>query len=424
MTPKRAAGWIALAGPLAAGLLARLALIAWSTPLVLSLDESRFWDLASTNMSGTAFLPPLYPFYLAAVRALCGDSVLAARIVGAVLSLVSILLVYRLAERHTGPGTGLVPAWAAALLPTLVYFDGRLRSESMTAGLCLGLAVLWSAPSPRDSRSFLWAGLLAGLLALTRPEFLLLPLALVALHLRRGGSGPAARKGLLLLPGLLLTVVPWAARNHALLGTTALATNGGYNFYKSFNPQSDGSQIPVTDLSVFDGVAEKDFDATGFRAGWEFIATHPLRSVALSAAKWVHLFGPERDLLSDLRQGHLPRRSLPLVLVLAGLQNLAWGALLAAGLFSLIGPSRTEVKEAILATLLTLLTVHLVMFGDDRFHVPLLPLLCVALPEAWDGSVRTPRALRLLGIALVVEMAGWGLILVRDFGRIGALFDG
>src|SRR5260221_90879 len=366
MTPKRTAGRPALGGPLAAGLVARLGLIAWSTPLVLSLDESRFWDLASTRMSGTAFLPPLYPFYLAAVRAVFGDSVLAARIVGAVLSLVSILLVHRLAERHTGPGTGLVRAWAAALLPTLVYFDGRLRSESMTAGLCLGLAALWSAPSPRDSRSFLWAGLLAGLLALTRPEFLLLTPVLMALHLRRGESGRAVRKGLFLLPGLLLTVAPWAARNHALLGTTALATNAGYNFYKSFNPQTDGSQVPVTDLSAFDGVAEKDLDAIGFREGWEFIAAHPFRSVALSAAKWVHLFGPERDLLSDLRQGHLPRPSPPLVLLLAVVQNLAWGALLAAGLFAVIGPSRTEVKEAILATLVTLLVVHLVMFGDDR----------------------------------------------------------
>jgi 4-amino-4-deoxy-L-arabinose transferase-like glycosyltransferase len=422
VTPKRSAGWAALAWPLSAGLLARLAMIAWSTPLELSLDEARYWDLASTRMSGTAFLPPLYPFCLAVERAWFGDSVLAARICGAVLSLVSIVLVHRLAERHTGPGTGMVPAWLAALLPTLVYYDGRIRSESLTVCLCLGLACLWTDPSPRGPRTLLLAGLLAGLLVLARPELILLPPLLVGLALRRGEGARGARKGLLLLPGLLVTLAPWAARNHALLGTAALTTNGGYNFYKSFHPRSDGSQVPGADLSVFDGVAEKDLDAVGFREGWRVIAAHPLRSVALSAAKWVHLFGPERDLLSDLRQGHLPRPALPVVLVLAAVQNLAWVFLLAAGLFAILGPLRTDVKDTIVALLLALLMVHLVLFGDDRFHVPLVPFLCVALPEAWDGSVRTPRALRFLSIALAVEAAGWVLILARDAGRVCSLF--
>ncbi|HEU4400710.1 MAG TPA: hypothetical protein VFT43_01265, partial [Candidatus Polarisedimenticolia bacterium] len=77
-TPGRVASkpiWKSILPPLLAGLAARLLLIAWTTPLTLSHDETRLWDLATTRMRGTAFVPPLYPFFLAALRALLGDDV-------------------------------------------------------------------------------------------------------------------------------------------------------------------------------------------------------------------------------------------------------------------------------------------------------------------------------------------------------------
>ncbi len=413
-----------MAGPTLAGLLARAAMIAWTHPLVLSVDESRFWDLATRRMQGTAFLAPLYPFWLRALRLLLGDSVLAVRLATAALSLVSIVLVFLLAERLGGPGSGRVPAWVAALLPTLVYADGRLRSEPLLILLLLLFAWLWTDPRAGRTRTILAAGGLAGAAVLVRPEFLLLPAWLLVVAVFRGGSSSAVRKVCLLIPGMLVVLLPWMVRNHELFGSWTITTNGGYNFWKSFNPQTDGSQVPPADMSLFDDVPEDRLDPVGYAAGASFIVEHPIRSLLLTPAKLLHLFGPERGLLSDIRQRQVPSRPLAVGLVFAGLENIAWFALLAGGLYALLGPIRSPVKDVVLAVLVTLIVTHAVFFGDERFHVPLVPFLCAALPEAWDGSLRTRAPVRALGATLAVVALAWALILARDAARVAALWNG
>jgi 4-amino-4-deoxy-L-arabinose transferase-like glycosyltransferase len=408
--------------PLLAGLAARLALIAWTSPLELSLDESRFWSLAESGLPEVPFLPPLYPLFLAGVRAVLGDDVTAARILGACLALGSIVMVHRLAERHLGPGSGAAPAWIAALLPGLVYYDGRIRSESLLILLLLGFAVLWTDPRPRGARRVLAAGALLGLAALIRPELLLLPALLAGVGLARRQGMTAILGAAAIAPGILIVVLPWAARN-ALQGVPALvSTNGGYNFWKSFNPQTDGSQVTVQDFSVWEGVPERQVGTAGYREGWRHIRDHPARSLALAPLKVGHLLGPERDFLSSVKRRQFPRRSLLIDLSFAALENLAWLLLLAGGLFALLGPLRTPGKGLILALILNLVLVHMVFFGDDRFHVPLLPFLCVALPEAWDGSRREPGPVRALGLVLAAEGLLWIWILWRDLPRLGELW--
>jgi len=424
---KRASFWSAPLpwGPVAAGFVARIAFIAWTSPLALSWDEERFWSLAGSRLAGTAFIPPLYPAFLATVRAILGDDILRVRLLQALLCLLSILLVHDLAGRHMGRGEGRWPAWVMALSPTLVYWDGRLRSESLVILLLLGFTWLWTAPAKDDRRSPLAAGALLGLATLGRPECLLLPALLAALAWRRAGGRAAVLRAGLLLPGMLLLLLPWAARNAAVVGVwTPVSTNAGYNFWKSFNEATDGSQIPLADGGALQGVAEGDLDARGFRLGWDFIAAHPWRSLLLVPAKWGHLFGPERDLLSDIRRRHYPIRALPLDIAVAIAMNLAWAALLALGLYALIGPMRSDVKDAAIAVLLMLLVTHAVFFGDDRFHVPLLPFLCVALPEAWAGGERPRGRVGLLAMALLVEAVFWIAILARDVDRLRALAGG
>ncbi|MGH9750149.1 MAG: glycosyltransferase family 39 protein [Candidatus Polarisedimenticolia bacterium] len=409
---------------LAAGLAARLALIAWTAPLDLSLDEARFWDLAARGMEGTAFLPPLYPLVLAAFRSVCGDSVLAVRILTALLSLAGIGFVHRLGERHMGRGGGRVPAWLAALWPTLIYYDGRLRSESLVVLLLLGFAVLWTGPRTTARRPLL-AGLVLGAAVLARPELLLLPPILALAAWRREGAPAAWGRAALLLPGLLVCVLPWSARNARVVGVwTPVSTNGGYNFWKSFNPQSDGSQVPIVDFAPLVGVEERDLDRVGYAAGWRYIAEHPVRSLLLAPAKAGHLLGPERDHLSDVRRGRFPRRSLILDLGFAAAQNVLWFLLLAFGLYALLGPSASPVKDVVLAVLINLVLVHLVFFGDDRFHVPLLPFLLAVVPEAWDGSLKPRTGVRLLVLLVAALGVFWIAVLMRDLDRVGSLWGG
>ncbi len=399
-------------------------MIAWTTPLTLSLDEQRFWDLAGTRMTGTAFVPPLMPWFLAAARALFGDSVTATRIAVACLSVIAIVLVHVLAQRHLGAGRP--SAWLAALSPTLVYYDGRLRSEPLVILALLSFALLWSLPQSRRAWAVPGAGLSLGLAALARPEFLLLPAVLALVGLARR-TRPSLRDLGILVVGMILPIVPWTLRNHHEVGAwVVVSSNGGYNFWKSFNGETDGSQDTPLDYSIWDKVPEKRADAFGYGEGWRFVRDHPLRSLALAPLKIGHLFGPERDYLSDLKRAAFPRRLWPADAVLVLGQNAAWLLLLAAGSSGLIGPRRTAVKDAALAVLATLVLVHLVFFGDDRFHVPLVPFLCIASVDLWReraAFVRGPAA-RALGAALFGEIAFWGAVLLRDAPKIAELWKG
>jgi len=404
----------------AAGLLARLLFIGATAPLTLSSDEQRFWDLATTRMSGTAFLPPLQPFLLAALRGVVGEDISMVRIATAVLASVSIILVGILAERHLGTRAGSAAAWIAALLPTLVYYDGRLRGEPAVILFLLLFGCLWSRPGAGRHERLL-AGACLGMAALGRPELLLLPPVLAAIGWLRRDVSRAILRVVWLAPGILMLVVPWSMRAHWTTGNWAIVSaNGGYNFWKSFNPVTDGSQVPLSDSS-WDGSAAIDAPAVGYRAGIAFIRRHPARSAFLAPLKVAHLFGPERDLLSDVRQGHLPSARVGLAVGCALLQNAVWFGLMAVGFYALAGSRLSEAKDVALALLAVLVLVHMVFFGDDRFHVPLLPFLCAMLPEAWDGRRRsTPIVIGTVAF-LAAEVCFWGMILVRDLGRLSGM---
>jgi hypothetical protein len=415
----------AVAAPAAAGLAVRLLFIAWTSPLSLSLDETRFWGMATSGMAGTAFLPPLVPGFLILVRVAFGDSVIAARIVLACLSAMSIVLVFVLAERHLRAGRSA--AWIAAFTPALVYYDGRLRSEPLLILLLLGFTVLWTRPAGRGSWIALGAGMVLGAAALARPEFLVLTpvLFFFAGLSSKAGRASACEWGLLAV-GIALLILPWSVRNHREMGAWVLVSdNGGYNFWKSFNPVTDGSQEVALDDGVWRDVAERDIDVFGYAEGLRFIRRRPLRSLALAPLKIAHLLGPERDFLSDLKRSAFPARLRVLDLGFAVAQNVAWILLLAGGLLALAGPRHTSVKVAALGLVGALVLVHLVFFGDDRFHVPMIPFLCVVLPEVWRERLwQGPRRILMVVAALLPEGVFWAVLLRRSMSGIGALLRG
>jgi Dolichyl-phosphate-mannose-protein mannosyltransferase len=129
------------------------------------------------------------------------------RLAIALLGLVTIVICYLLGRRLNGPATGLVAALLAATYPAFVFNTGRLLSEPLAEVTVPGavLAFLWAL----DRRTWwAWAapGVLIGLSALVRPEYLLFGVALAALALVR--RGPVA--GLVVAAAFALPIAPWA----------------------------------------------------------------------------------------------------------------------------------------------------------------------------------------------------------------------
>jgi hypothetical protein len=292
----------------------------------------------------------------------------AARYLVALVGVALVLVAYALARRLARAGgveesvAGLVAAGAVAIYPAFVYDAGRLMSEPFAELTLAGfvLSLLWASDEGRPVSAYAAPGLLLGLTALFRPEYL--PFAAVfaifALVLAWRRAGPAT-PGILapaavFLAAFAIAVVPWTVRNAIELDRFVPVSTGGGKalFIGTFLP-GDGDHFqtkrflyyanhPDSDLTpdevdllpmqpLLDAVAaerpELDRDAALGAIGREnleeAIANEPLDLVAMMGRKvwrmWRSGSGPGMD--------GVPQEVLHAAACLAGLTGLVLLAL-------------------------------------------------------------------------------------------------
>jgi 4-amino-4-deoxy-L-arabinose transferase-like glycosyltransferase len=184
--------------------------------------------------------------YAAAFYATGGPREGTARIVEALLGVAAILVVFLLGERLGGCWVGLMAAFAVAVYPPFIHSTGELMSEP-PAILTLPAAVLaflWAGEQER-LRAWLLPGLLFGLTAMFRPEYLFVAAAFVVLAAIHVGMARGWKPGLagagLLLAALLLPIVPWTIRNVDVLGRVVpISTGSGKALYVGTFLPADG----------------------------------------------------------------------------------------------------------------------------------------------------------------------------------------
>jgi 4-amino-4-deoxy-L-arabinose transferase-like glycosyltransferase len=184
--------------------------------------------------------------YAAAFYATAGAREGTARIVELLLGLAAIVVAYLLGRRINCRPAGLFAAFAVAVYPPFVHSTGALYSEppaifTLPAAV---LAFLW-AGEQRRLRAWLLPGLLFGLTALIRPEYLLVGVAFALLAALRIGREHGRRPGLaglaLFAAAFLLPIVPWAVRNQVVLHRTVpISTGGGKALYVGTFLPADG----------------------------------------------------------------------------------------------------------------------------------------------------------------------------------------
>src|SRR5207249_777 len=155
--------------------LARLA----SGPLLtqLSADADVCWRWASQIRSGgwlpvkPFFLAPLYPYWLATIRSLVGDSIARVLWVQTILGAGAVVLVADATRRIASPRAGVLVGVMLAGYGMAVAFDLLILGECLM--LFLGCLALWLVIRGGRNEA-LWVGALIGLMGLGRPTFLLL----------------------------------------------------------------------------------------------------------------------------------------------------------------------------------------------------------------------------------------------------------
>ncbi len=214
--------------------------------------------------------------YAASFYATAGAREGTARIVELLLGLATILVAYLLGRRIACRPAGLLAAFAVAVYPPFIHSVGALYSEppAMFTLPAAVLAFLWASdgigrgpsrgwhgaggsrtarglpagpPAPgQDPRArWLVPGLLFGLTALIRPEYLLVGIAFAVLALIRIGRARGWKPGLagatLMVAALLLPIIPWAIRNQIVLDRTVpISTGGGKALYVGTFLPADG----------------------------------------------------------------------------------------------------------------------------------------------------------------------------------------
>jgi 4-amino-4-deoxy-L-arabinose transferase-like glycosyltransferase len=178
-----------------------------------------------------------------------------ARIVELLFGMAAIVVVFLLGRRIAGSErAGLLAAFAVAVYPPFIHSTGALYSEppailTLPAGV---LAFLWAAEQER-LRAWLLPGLLFGITAMARPEYLAVAAAFVLLAALRVGRARGWRPGLagaaLLLAALLVPIVPWTIRNIVVLDRAVpISTGAGKALYVGTYLPADGEYQRVKAL--------------------------------------------------------------------------------------------------------------------------------------------------------------------------------
>ncbi len=230
-----------LPGIFAAGLLLRLAFVAWA-PRELSGDAAFYhtyghalslgWGYVEVDGSPGIRWMPGWPATLAALYTLFGVTPVAGMIWNALLGAATAALVAGLGVHWFGRVAGRAAGWITALWPGLVYFCATLFTETTFAFLLT--ATLWllakaAAEPPRRTRFAVAAGVGLGLCAMVKAEPLALVPALLVFVWRVCPAWPErVRTAAALCVAAAAVVAPWSVRNYLVFDRfIPTSANGG-----------------------------------------------------------------------------------------------------------------------------------------------------------------------------------------------------
>ena len=373
----------------------------------LGVGEGPFWQ------------PPLYPYFLGAVKVLFPESFFyAVRFVQALLGALVCAMSWWIGRALFNPAVGLLAGIGAALCGPLIFFDGELLPASLAAFVdLLALVVLlrvWRRPS---RWGFLGAGAAFGVGALAVPTVLTFAVAVPIVLLWRA----PCRQGLIwtgaFALGVILAVTPVAWRNWAIGGDgVGISYNAGINLYIGNNPDY------AETVAIRPGWEWDDLVTQPARAGIErpsaksaYFAERAWDYIKGDPTGWLGLMGHK---LGAFWHGDERGRNQP-IYFWRTYSNVLSASLWKAGIafpFGLVAPlalwgmllslRRIGPTWPLLYALSYCLGV-VAFFVAARYRVPVLPVLLVfaayGLWALWDW-VRAGRW-RSLGLGLAVCLA-------------------
>ncbi len=241
--------------------------------------------------------PPGYPLFLRTIYAIAGrENYKAVFIVQALISALTVWLIFLVARRVSGTTTALVAAGISALYPNFIMYN--LTTMTETLALMITMLMLLATVSDRSGkeRSILSAAILfAG--CVVRPALLYFWPGMLAVQKKK--------RAFLLTTAAV--IVPLAIIG---LSTGKASNRGALAFYKTYNPKSDGkAYFGLEDTEI----GTRDLPSTVYlREAAKFISENKWRTIDIIYVKTSKVFsrGWDNFVLRDQTEGQRFLRNL------------------------------------------------------------------------------------------------------------------
>lgn len=364
-------------------------------------DSYSYWALGRSIAQGEpyqygtpdarVFRTPGYPLLLAGLFSLGAESVLAARLLGAVLGTAAVAATYALARVLFNARAGVLAALITAVYPGAIALSVFVLSEALFVPLMmlnlLLWALAWRLPNRNGARmAAAGAGIAAAAATLARPSWLMLvPLAIVVGLLIAPARAKHLELSLCVLALLILCMTPWWVRNARVTGRFVPTTlQVGASLYDGLNPQATGAsdmrfvpdfQRQQRDQPLAEGESlEYALDRRMRNAALDWARQNPWRVMELVAIKFARMW--------NVWPNEADFRAWPLRLLIAA----SYLPLMALALWGVwrLGCGWPALLCWLPAAYLTLL--HVVFVSSLRYREPaMLPLaaLAAAVVEQW-----------------------------------------
>jgi 4-amino-4-deoxy-L-arabinose transferase-like glycosyltransferase len=290
----------------------------------LILDPKFYHNLALQIASGNLlagdvmFKAPLYPYFLALIYSIGGESLFAARFIQTILGSLSCVLTYLLARRFYSNKIAVTAGLIAAFYGPLLLFDAELLTPALIVFLNLvSIYLLFKYEDSGKIQLLFVSALLLGLSSLARPNVLIfVPGVIIWLFRYCKVSRKLWRRDVIVyVTGVVIMLLPLIARNYAATDQVTLFGNYSvYNFLIGNNAQADGKTavLPGTSPEFQQGyedaiqianrlagrrLSESELGWFWFKLGLEYVAKNPLDWLWLEAGFRVAVTDDYRDKL-------------------------------------------------------------------------------------------------------------------------------
>ncbi len=289
------------------------ALILRTGDRVISLDEPAFLAIAQSiadtgvfageDGQPTAYRAPGMAFFITPFVWL-GAGLVELRMINALVTALSLIVLFHLVRRHAGALAGLLAAAMVLTSPPIIYAATTLYPQTLCAFVLLCLVAALDRLRTHPSLGLtIGAGLIYGYLVLTVPVVLLLS-PFLAVWILRYLHRPWRSVIVFALVSATLSG-SWTLRNYAVFDAfVPVATSSGYNLIFGNAPEArfDSSldiRLPEYVYEEVTGASEVEANKILTRAALKEISADPGRAAQLYLGKFLHWFDYSNSLLSD-----------------------------------------------------------------------------------------------------------------------------